>query len=426
MRQITKILALSAFVSILFLWSCVDKKFDAPTTCADVNYKPTHTIEELKELYQNDTLKIKDDIIIEGVVTSSDQYGNFYKELVIQDSTDALSISIDASFLYTRFPLGQKIYVKCKDLYLGKLANVVRLGDIYTENGIVKFGRIQGNVIIDEHLINSCNNEPVEPERISLDQVGSKYTYKLVTLENVQFKSYEVGETWADVENLQSVNHNIIDQNNNSLFVRTSGYAKFARDTVPAGNGSITGVLSFYNKDYQLIVRSLDDVAMNGKRFTEDVLKDFEDENLLSGGWTIQTLKGVSWNLGTHGGKRYLNCSNYNTDTHVNTETETWFISPELNLNECENPNLVFENTCNYNGDLLIVRYSVDYDGMADPTTATWTDLSPTLSTGGWSWVGSGDLALPKEAKYVAFVYVGSSSSGKTWEVDNIFIGNKK
>ena len=264
------IFALIAFIGISFVFSsCVNQVFEAPEQNCNINFTTTHTIEELKALYENDTLRITEDVIIECTVTSTDLYGNFYKELVVEDSTDAIAIMIDASYMCNKFPVGQKIYIKCKNLYLGESYGVIKLGSTYTEYGITNFGRIQGNVVIDNHIISTCDNEPITPEILSINQINSSYIYKLVKFENVQFKERELGTTWADGENFEDVNHYIVNNNQDSLIVRTSGYAKFANDTIPSGNGTIVGILTTYNDDYQLLVRNTDDLTFDKERFSE-------------------------------------------------------------------------------------------------------------------------------------------------------------
>jgi hypothetical protein len=52
--------------------------------------------------------------------------------------------------------------------------------------------------------------------------------------------------------------------------------------------------------------------------------------------------------------------------------------------------------------------------------------LNHEFSTGGWSWVNSGDISLStflsNQNVYLAFVYSGTNSEYTTWEVDNIVI----
>lgn len=415
-------------IGILALWGiiafsgCVKQNFDEPpTNCDQINITPTFTINQLKNLFTGDTTRLADSVIIEGYVTSTDQYGNFYKDLVIQDSTGAIDIMLDASYIFTKYPVGQKVYVKCDSLYLGKDAGVIKLGSLYLDYGVTKFGRIQGDAIIDEHIVKTCDNELQEPKKVSLSQINDALLYQLIEIDSIQFSKADTGSTWADGINLNSENHNIIDLNYNSLIVRTSGYAAFAKDSLPKGSGKIVGILSKYNSDYQLYIRSLDDVDMNTSRFAEPIYKDFEDGSLYSGGWFTKVVTGsTNWSVGNHSGSNnYAQCTNY---SNGNTAAEAWYISPKLDLSAFNNPTLSFKNAYNYTGAPLEVKYSTDYDGVSAPSTASWTALSPSLSSGGFAWTESGNLSLPKNAKYVAFIYKGSNSDGSTWEIDNIKI----
>ncbi len=418
---------ITAIIGVSFFFSaCVDQEFETPAPVCTETMQTTATIHDLKGYLSGnaDTIKLPDSLVIEAYVTSTDQFGNFYKELVVQDSTAAISIMIDASYLYTKYPLGQKIYIKCGGLYLGKNGGVLKLGSTYTEYGIVNFGRIQGEPVIDDHLIKGCDNQPVEPQTITLPPDDGAL-FKLVKIENVQFKQTEVNSTWADADNLETVNHLIVDSAGHSLIVRTSGYANFARDSLPKGNGAIVGVLSKYNGDYQLFIRNLNDVDMTGQRFSEPYVKDFEDQDIYSDGWTTQIVTGTTdWELGTHSGY-YVQCSNYSDGAH--TEAEVWYISPKLDLSFYASPALSFRSAWGYFGDEIKVKYSTDYDGTGSPADATWTDLNPALYTGSdfWTWTDSGELDLPQNTKYVAFVYYGTDNDGRTWEIDNITIDNK-
>lgn len=420
------IIAIIALVGISFAFSgCVNQEFEEPdSTCSNEVIPKTISLHDLKTIFNNgtgDTIRLNDSIVLEAYVTSCDLEGNFYKELVVQDSTDAISLMIDASYLYTKFPLGQKVYIKCGNLLIGKTHGAIKLGSTYTEYGITNFGRIQGQAVIDEHIIKTCDKELVEPEVITLNQVGPNFNYKLVKIENVQFKYNEMGTTWADGANLESVNNYIVDENGNSLIVRTSGYAKFANDTLPSGNGTIVGILQKYDTDYQLLVRSVEDADMKGTRFTEPIFFDFESGDIFSDGWTNQIVKGVAWTIGDY--DNYAQCKNWNGSENV--ETESWFISPNFDLSSFANPVLSFTSAWGYDGADIKAKYSVDYDGVSEPSSATWTDLSPNFYSGStfWTWTNSGELSIPNaESIHVAIVYYGSSSSGRTWEVDDVLI----
>jgi len=427
-----RILILSLILLMIFnLTSCVRHTFTPPPDdCVDASLTANLTIKELKNLYDGSELivEITEDYIVEAIVISSDKRGNYYKTLIVQDETGGISIGMDRTYLYNDFPEGQKIYIKCKGLHLGESGGVVSLGSTWDDEGVTQFGRIQGDVIIDAHIIKSCVNEPIEPTILqTLDQVDEKYVNTLVKVERVQFAENMLDTTFANsqAEIPISYNLNIEDEHSAARIFRTSGYCSFAMDSVPKGSGEMIAVLGLYNGDYQFIVNAPEDLKFDQERFTPGEpliviphLKDFEDKDLNSKGWTTQLPIGTAnWEIGTHG--NYAQITNYSDG---NTASEAWFISPNFDLSEALIPIVSFDNAMNYNGPDLQAKYSTDYDGGL-PATATWTDLTFTLSNGNWNWKNSGEIELPKGTSVcVAFIYTGSSSSGATWEIDNIKI----
>jgi len=249
--------------------SCVKENFDnPPSNCDSINITATYSIEGLKSLLGNaDTLKLGDSVIIEGTVISSDQYGNFYKELIIQDTSGAICIEINDKFMFTRYPIGQKIYIKCGGLYLGDDYDIVKLGSLFIEGGSIEFGRIDGEEIIDEHFFRTCDNNLIIPKTISIGEINDDLLYQLVNIDDVQFADNELQSTWANGVSHVSENHNITDADGNTLIVRTSGYASFAKDSLPHGSGNITGVLGKFGSDYQIYIRHTDDVVFDRERF---------------------------------------------------------------------------------------------------------------------------------------------------------------
>ena len=67
-------------------------------------------------------------VIIHGWVTSSDEESNFYKNLVIQDETAAITMSINSYNLYLRYRRGQEIVLDMTDMYIGKYRGLQQLG----------------------------------------------------------------------------------------------------------------------------------------------------------------------------------------------------------------------------------------------------------------------------------------------------------
>ena len=74
-----------------------------------------------------------------------------------------------------------------------------------------------------------------------------------------------------------------------------SDYAAFAGDTLPIGNGSIVGILGIYNDSINYDSRHKRRRHENPRCDGADNLilnKDFEDQEISSGGWTTQVVEG--------------------------------------------------------------------------------------------------------------------------------------
>ena len=66
--------------------------------------------------------------IIAATVIADDESGNISNQLIIEDSSAGISLKLNENSLYTRFPIGRKVYVKLKGLYLGNENGSAQLG----------------------------------------------------------------------------------------------------------------------------------------------------------------------------------------------------------------------------------------------------------------------------------------------------------
>jgi hypothetical protein len=254
-----KILIFSVFLTFLFA-GCVKEEFDTVPDYV-VDYEANTTIEELKALYNGAALMIDTNLIIKGIVTADDSTGNFYKEIYIQDETGAINVRLDQSDLYTKFPIGRLVYIKCQDLYIGPYQGTMQIG------WGTALDRIPSKYMNDNNVPDiSVGGVPIEPKLVTLGAISDDDLGKLIKLENVQFIQADLIKTFANGTAHIDQNTTIEDCDGNTILVRTSGYATFANDTVPQGNGSAIAILSKYNSDYQLKIRSTKELDMNGTR----------------------------------------------------------------------------------------------------------------------------------------------------------------
>ena len=123
-----------------------------------------------------------------------------------------------------------------------------------------------------------------------------------------------------------------------------------------------------------------------------------------------------------------MKMSGFESGNNIN---EDWLISPVQDLTSLTNgATLSFQNAYNYSGNPIKVYISNNYSGTGNPNASgvTWTELFPTLSTGGFNYAFSGALNINSftgsgnDNVYVAFKYTSTSSASSTWEIDNVLI----
>ena len=90
----------------------------------------------------------------------------------------------------------------------------------------------------------------------------------LVQINNAEFPINLLCNIYAPIGT--TVNRQIVDPTMttpiNSRVVRNSGYASFAADQLPSGNGTFVGILSKFNSDYQFFINRVSDLNMKGAR----------------------------------------------------------------------------------------------------------------------------------------------------------------
>ncbi len=268
-----------AALAMITVPSCVDFTYDDIEPRTDsTSLSANTTIAELKAQYPGSLHKLNgaDSIIIEGTIISNDKAGNFYKSLFIEDGTAAIELKLNKTTLYNDYKLGQKIVVYCNELYLGDYGGQIQLGSMYYNSGVPTISSLEGDVIINKHVFKKGKaiNEvaPIEmtPLLLKTSNIG-----RLVQFNNVQIKdtlSPITGTTftYADKVNQLTLNHALVSQTQtffSEIVLRTSGYAQFAGETINTKQGTIVGVLTYYNGIYQLIIRDLNDIKFDQERF---------------------------------------------------------------------------------------------------------------------------------------------------------------
>lgn len=245
-----------------------DKKWDEPVFTAPTYTGPAanKTIQDIIDVYANagrlDSIcHATDTFVVKAVVVSSDEGGNFYKTMVVQDETGALQIQINKSGLYAEYPVGQTVYIKCNGLVVGNYHGIYQIGWIY--EGSV--GRIDGN-FLDRYLFKDEMPKEVTPVDITSPAgLNAGNVCRLVRIKSCEFSADAIGKPWSEDAMTTSRTISKINGSDVSNFVvRTSNYAKFRKQLVPGGKGDLIGVLTLYNSTYQFMLRDINDVQAFG------------------------------------------------------------------------------------------------------------------------------------------------------------------
>ena len=253
-------------------FSC-NRKFDVPPPFEEPGVTVNSSIMQLKTLHTAGAFEqVKEEIIICGIVTGEDKSGNLYKQIVIQDSTGGIVIRLDGSALYTSYPIGRRVFVKCKGLYLGDYNHLIQLGGGVDKTDAAKPELSPIAVNLQETcLLKGALNQPVKPRVVNPAQLTTQMMDSLqsvlVQMEHMEFAAGDTGKTFADTSKaVSAVNYVIRNCEGGSITLRNSSYASFAGVRLPAGNGAVTGIYTIYGSTRQLNIRDTGDIQLGNAR----------------------------------------------------------------------------------------------------------------------------------------------------------------
>ncbi|SDE95879.1 Lamin Tail Domain [Pricia antarctica] len=316
------IFILMGLISIL---ACTkSRNFDALPTDCSTDLEANTTYAEVKKLYTDQTFQIQQDLIIEGYVSSSDEAGNFFSVLYFQDSpsnpSEGFEIEIDLRDSHLFYPVGSKIFIKLKGLYLGKSKDVFKIGGVFTSFGNVSVGRLP-SIVVDAHIFVDCDEkEAIEPSLISLPDIPKNRTNTLVRLDGFELSEAELGKSFATEG--RETERMLTDCNDNEIVLLNSGFSDFQAEILPEGNGSITGVLLRENDNYRLAIRSLEDMDFSNEPCA-DLIDEFSSNQIF-----ISELADPDNNLAArfvelyNSAKEPLNLKGWTLHRYTNANTE--------------------------------------------------------------------------------------------------------
>jgi len=445
MKNITALFisCVAIFIATIFISFSCNKKFDAPPNTQPIRLSANISIRDFKALHGAGNFNlITNDYILEGIVVADDSSGNFYKEIVIQDSTGGIVLLLNGYDLYTDYPVGRQLFIKAKGLYLGDYSGLIQLGGGVDSSGTTPALAPLATNLFGTYIFKGSLNNIVTPRAVSVSQLTANMfdtlQSTLIQLDNFQFANADTTKPYADTVNHATVNFTLQNCAAQTVLLRNSGYATFAGLKVPDGNGTLTAVYAIYGTTKELFIRDTSDVQFTGTRCdgsnpNSKILLSQNFSGIAKGaivslpGWQNMPQNGnLQFSGGNFSNTYFATISAYKSGQ---SNATTWLITPAINLDATTNESLSFGTVDGYdNGATLQVFISSNYDGGATPSNATWTQLPATISSGhassyASSFLSSGniDISSYNGNVYIAFVYQGSDPTNTTtFEITNI------
>ena len=276
MKKLSLYIASLGLAAVAF--TACDNEFERPPMVVPTStWEANTTIAQLKQDYWS-TLSAPvtvgltesgDSVIIKGRVISSDESGNIFKYLMIQDDEEALAFTLDFYDIYQSYKLGQEVYVNVTGLTIGGYSGLMCVG-----NGTDDRGRVarcaeaiftphaQVNGIPNKALIDTVTATiPTVTEALATAEGQQKWQSQLVRFDNVRFE--DDGQPYA--VGTSSTKRYIIDQDGNRIMLYNSSYADFKDEPLPSGTGSVVGILSYFSPDWQILLNGTNGcIGFNG------------------------------------------------------------------------------------------------------------------------------------------------------------------
>ena len=356
-----------------------------------------------------------------------------------EDSTGGIELLLEGTGLYGTYPVGRRLFIRCNGLSLSDYNGTMELGVKALIGGVPAEATIPGN-LISYYVVGGSINNPVVPHVVTLSQLTTgmqdKYLGSLIQLDNFAFSA--LSSTYADTSSYKNtVNLDIKNCSNQTVIVRTSGYADFAGIQVSQGRGSILAIYTVYGTTKQLIIRDTTDVMFNNDYSCPLPPGTLLSQDFESIGANNLTLTLPGWkNIGEVGGVSYKNavfgpvkCAKISAFSTGASTVSSWLISPAVAITGAA-PYMTFTEAAGYatGATTLKVLVSTNYTGSNTPSTATWAQVwtitANTPTTGYGSFATSGTIPLSAylgQTVNIAFKYDGSDpTKTTTYEIDDL------
>jgi hypothetical protein len=261
------------------LSSCQDGNWDIPEGIPygnnDLQAGTAVTIAELQSTYasviSSDSYKqITDDLWLRCVVNGNDYGDNLYKQVSVQDETGGIIIGINGSDQGAFMPVGQKLLISLKNLYIGGYGNMAQIGGLYNGSlGRMELPEWKQHVrLIMDNTSEAAAFGSMKVDTLDFDpnKTMAQQSGRVVRLSGVTI-SREGTPVIAPDDGSVSLVSNCVNRTlsggnaGSKCVLRTSTYAVFKGITVPTEAVELYGIATIYRGTWQILARTQSDLA---------------------------------------------------------------------------------------------------------------------------------------------------------------------
>lgn len=447
------------YTLLLFFMACLpNEQFELPFNPDEtLDIKANSSFKAVKSALEQSEKSIytfdADDIaVISGFVISSDEAGNFYKTLILQDEIEnpnhGIAVKIDMRSYYAKYNFGRKIFIKLAGLSITEQNGYYELG--YLIRGLVMD---IPEPLLDQFLIRSPTSELIVPKKIRIEEITDHMINTYVEMNGLQFSRDALGKSFAG-EGFDRYNgERVLEQCDqlNRTFLYTSTFADFRSVLLPEGKFHMKAVLSRdYYTDQTILI--LNDPAFLSPDVAQRCDPDYytcqnraeaggqivfrEDFENFKSTADIENHGWINRNMNFGNGKfkkrtadenSFLQVSAYNTGESV---MDIWLVSPAIDLDRSENETLTFKSRATFEEGRALSLWLCN-DVSDDPVAnGSWKLIDVSIDDGSRDgsnkdFISSGPIDLDcMEGKiFLAFRYQGSDPGiTTTYDIDQIMI----
>ncbi|MBE9489342.1 MAG: choice-of-anchor J domain-containing protein [Bacteroidetes bacterium] len=391
------------------------------------------------------------DLYIEGYVVSSDQSGNFFEEIIVQNSPDGndagsdqrrgLNVGINVRSLSDTYEFGRKVYIKLNGLAVGE------------EHGVYTLGRANGSALeqlqefeYQDFIIRSSEVATIIPKITTIADLSEADENTFIQLENMQVHRNNIALTYAGEASDQFDGFRTLEScdDGGTIALQTSTFADFKSVQVPQNKGTIQAIFTrdFGDDANVLVINSTADIVFDNAERCDPVILECSGET--SSAVTIfeedfqaitseSQLDGMGWtNVNVSGGSERYEDSSFSGDTYMKISAfgtgenplEAWLVTPAINLDSTTQEELSFNISTSFEtGQILSALITDNFTG--DPTTTEWALLDADIPIGdggfGTFVARTINISCLDGDVHVAFKYLGAAGAAETrYHIDDI------